>query len=165
MAASRRGGVRPGLLVMLPLALGRPSDGEAPACPGATEASIQGPLIYIGRGGACAASPRSQCHASIYMWQVALSPVACRHEAPRNGVGPHGEGWFVNGAAAVQRPCCSTKHHLSAKCLSSWRDRPKFCAIVSLLRSSSSFVERRGQASATDPKCYGKRVCRRAARR
>ena len=86
----------------------------------------------------------------LYLY-VAGCAVACRHEAPRNGVGPHGEGWFVNGAAAVQRPCCSIKHHLSAKCLSSWRDRPKFCAIVSLLRSSSGFVERRGQASTTDP--------------
>ena len=87
----------------------------------------------------------------LYLY-VAGCAVACRHEAPRNGVGPHREGWFVNGAAAVQRPCCATKHHLSAKWLSCWHDKPKFCAIVSLLRSSSSFVERRGQASATDPR-------------
>lgn len=46
--------------------------------------------------------------------------------------------------------CVPGKHHLSARRVSSWRDKPKFCAIVSLLRSSSSFDEQRGQASATD---------------
>ena len=45
--------------------------------------------------------------------------------------------------------CVPGNHHLSANRVSSWRDKPKFCAIVSLLRSSCSF-EQRGQASATD---------------
>ena len=149
MAASRRGGVRLGLLVMLPLALGRPSDGEAPACPGRRRPPSKDLSLYIGiRGSVRRLSTLPMPRLYLY---VAGCADACRHEAPRNGVGPHGERGGVNGAAAVQRLCCATKHHLSAKWLSCRRDKPKFCAIVSLLRSSRSFVERRGQASTTDP--------------